>query len=204
MPKNFSKSNWYVITGGPSSGKTTILKKLKKLGYIVAIPTDHGLRQDIRNIEKTTGRLIPEPARGQYFAHAMVQSVIASNAHTLRGSCFISLTDRSLLSLPMHHGLFSQEDLTIPELLNRHAPIIQPDLTFIMQIADPNLNWELLKRSPDLANQSRTKEQLAFQRNYYYNVNQNELTGNIIKLENPGTENSLDSVTQKIFQEIEL
>jgi len=30
-----SKSNWYVITGGPSSGKTTVLNELAKLGYVV-------------------------------------------------------------------------------------------------------------------------------------------------------------------------
>ncbi|PIR02392.1 MAG: hypothetical protein CO031_01435 [Candidatus Nealsonbacteria bacterium CG_4_9_14_0_2_um_filter_37_38] len=38
MLKNYSKSNipnWYVITGGPSSGKTTVLKELEKLGYII-------------------------------------------------------------------------------------------------------------------------------------------------------------------------
>lgn len=35
MPKNFSESNWYVVTGGPSSGKTTVLTELKKLGYII-------------------------------------------------------------------------------------------------------------------------------------------------------------------------
>ena len=27
--------DWYVLTGGPSSGKTTILKKLAKLGFLV-------------------------------------------------------------------------------------------------------------------------------------------------------------------------
>lgn len=30
-----SETNWYVITGAPSSGKTTLLKELKKLGYRV-------------------------------------------------------------------------------------------------------------------------------------------------------------------------
>lgn len=29
------KSNWYVITGAPSSGKTTVLEQIEKLGYCV-------------------------------------------------------------------------------------------------------------------------------------------------------------------------
>ncbi|MEM5794016.1 MAG: AAA family ATPase [Candidatus Aenigmatarchaeota archaeon] len=31
--------SWYVITGEPSSGKTTILKKLEELGYFVVPET---------------------------------------------------------------------------------------------------------------------------------------------------------------------
>jgi predicted ATPase len=30
-----SKSNWYVITGGPSSGKKTVLNYLKAMGYLI-------------------------------------------------------------------------------------------------------------------------------------------------------------------------
>lgn len=33
--KNELKLNWYVITGGPSSGKTTVLEELAKLGYVI-------------------------------------------------------------------------------------------------------------------------------------------------------------------------
>lgn len=29
------KFNWYVITGGPSSGKTSVIRELAKLGYLV-------------------------------------------------------------------------------------------------------------------------------------------------------------------------
>lgn len=37
MPKfrKINNSKWYVITGGPSSGKTTVLRELEKLGYII-------------------------------------------------------------------------------------------------------------------------------------------------------------------------
>lgn len=30
-----TKPNWYVVTGGPSSGKTTVLNELAKMGYTV-------------------------------------------------------------------------------------------------------------------------------------------------------------------------
>ncbi|MFH1894312.1 MAG: ATP-binding protein [Patescibacteria group bacterium] len=45
MPKNYSESKqkWYVITGGPSSGKTTILKELGKIGYITYPETSRSL-----------------------------------------------------------------------------------------------------------------------------------------------------------------
>jgi predicted ATPase len=32
---DMSETNWYVITGAPSSGKTTLLKELEELGYRV-------------------------------------------------------------------------------------------------------------------------------------------------------------------------
>lgn len=43
MPKNYSRSNWYVITGGPSSGKTTVINELAKLGYITFPETARAL-----------------------------------------------------------------------------------------------------------------------------------------------------------------
>jgi predicted ATPase len=30
-----SETNWYVVTGAPSSGKTTLVRELEKLGYRV-------------------------------------------------------------------------------------------------------------------------------------------------------------------------
>lgn len=58
-----SKNNWYVITGVPSSGKTTITKLLKKLGYevlyeIARIYIDKELKKGktIKEIRKNEGK----------------------------------------------------------------------------------------------------------------------------------------------------
>ena len=37
MKKKDSQTNWYVITGGPSTGKTTLINMLNKQGYNTTI-----------------------------------------------------------------------------------------------------------------------------------------------------------------------
>ena len=39
--KNKETTNWYVITGGPSTGKTTLINMLKEEGYNTTIEQDH-------------------------------------------------------------------------------------------------------------------------------------------------------------------
>ena len=68
MQKNYSKFNWYVITGGPSSGKTTLIKELSKLGYITCpemarILIDEGIKngksvEEIRSNESEFQRKV--------------------------------------------------------------------------------------------------------------------------------------------------
>lgn len=59
-----SKSNWIVITGGPSSGKKSVLRFLKGLGYPVIWEVARGVinranRQSIttQELRKDDGRL---------------------------------------------------------------------------------------------------------------------------------------------------
>ena len=59
MQKNYFKSNWYVITGGPCSGKTTLIKELSKLGFITCpeaarILIDKGIRSG-KSVEEIRG-----------------------------------------------------------------------------------------------------------------------------------------------------
>ncbi len=54
MLKNYSKSNWYVITGAPCSGKTTIIKELENLGYVVFREMARVLIDKERNSGKLT------------------------------------------------------------------------------------------------------------------------------------------------------
>lgn len=195
-----------VLEGPEGSGKTTVMRRvtdaLMQWGYTVANPTDYGLRQDIRTVEKQRQQLFPEPARGLYFAHAMVETTIAGNAHTLLGPCSVAIDDRGLASVPMHHDLYCRTDETIPMLLKRHAPKVAPDLTIVLSIEDEDFNWKRLKATEDLANRERTWEQLIFQRAYYQRLEESPLTGPIVRIINPGTDGTLDDVVTTVLRAI--
>lgn len=51
-----SKTNWYVITGAPCSGKTTLLKELEKLGYRVV----HEVARACIEMQMEQGRTLEE------------------------------------------------------------------------------------------------------------------------------------------------
>jgi predicted ATPase len=51
-----SKNNWYVITGAPSSGKTTLIKQLEEKGYCVV----HEVARDYIDKEIAKGKTIEE------------------------------------------------------------------------------------------------------------------------------------------------
>ena len=59
--KEVDHSHWYVITGGPSSGKTTVINQLKDLGYKTTI---EGARHYI-DLQRINGRDIEEIRENQ-------------------------------------------------------------------------------------------------------------------------------------------
>jgi len=60
-----SKSRWYVITGGPSSGKKTILKLLKEMGYPVVKEVARGVIDRANRQGITTKELRKDEAKFQ-------------------------------------------------------------------------------------------------------------------------------------------
>lgn len=58
---NMRKTNWYVITGGPSSGKTTTVNLLKERGYITTI--EHA--RHFLDTQRLKGRTIEEVKKNQ-------------------------------------------------------------------------------------------------------------------------------------------
>ncbi|MBK8659035.1 MAG: ATP-binding protein [Bacteroidetes bacterium] len=50
------KNNWYVITGGPSSGKTTLINRLKELGY----KTTEEIARHYMDIQRENGHPVEE------------------------------------------------------------------------------------------------------------------------------------------------
>ncbi|ESU19082.1 hypothetical protein FCR2A7T_25010 [Flavobacterium cauense R2A-7] len=55
------KTNWYVITGGPSSGKTTTVNILKEIGYITTF--EHA--RHYLDTQRLKGRTIEETRKNQ-------------------------------------------------------------------------------------------------------------------------------------------
>ena len=60
-----SKSNWYLITGGPSSGKKTVLKLLKTMGYRVIWEVARGVIDRANRKGVTTQELREDEAKFQ-------------------------------------------------------------------------------------------------------------------------------------------
>ncbi|MDO8663466.1 MAG: ATP-binding protein [Candidatus Wildermuthbacteria bacterium] len=60
-----SKSNWYIITGGPSSGKKTALKLLKEMGYPVINEVARGVIDRANRQGITTKELRRDEAKFQ-------------------------------------------------------------------------------------------------------------------------------------------
>ena len=61
--------NWYVITGGPSSGKSTVIQLLKDLGY----KTTHEVARHYIDLQRINGRSIDEiRANQRQFQHKVL------------------------------------------------------------------------------------------------------------------------------------
>jgi predicted ATPase len=64
-----SERNWYVITGGPSSGKSTTIKMLKDLGYT----TTHEVARHYIDLQRINGRSVDEVRANQrQFQHKVL------------------------------------------------------------------------------------------------------------------------------------
>jgi predicted ATPase len=56
VPENMGETNWYVVTGAPSSGKTTLVRALERLGYRVV----HEVARDYIEAQMREGRTLEQ------------------------------------------------------------------------------------------------------------------------------------------------
>jgi len=200
-----------VVEGPEGSGKTSLVrelvKKLQAWGYDITVQTDHGLRQRIRDMEKKMNRVISDPERAEFFAFAMLEAAVAGNASSLLGPCNISLNDRGIESVRMHHGLHCPNNVTIPYLLEEIHPLnIPPDLTIILWVPDEDHNFYLMQKDGDLVNKTKGPEALTYQRRFYRNLalkGGSEFTGKVAWIVNPGTDGSFELVVDQAMAAIE-
>lgn len=200
-----------VVEGPEGTGKTTLVKRLTKrlmdAGYDSAIQTNHGLRQRMRDMEKGMNRVINDPERGEFFAFAMIEAAVAGNAFSLLGPNFISINDRGIESVRMHHGLHCPTNVTIPRMLNEQHPLrIPPDLTIVLRMPDAVKNFHFMQLEGDIVNSTKGPEALAFQRKYYEDLvfkGGTEFTGPVCCLTNSGEEGALDEIEEQAMEAIE-
>lgn len=70
--------NWYVITGGPSSGKSTVIRQLKDLGY----KTTHEAARHYIDLQRINGRSVDEVRANQrQFQHKVLNLQIDLERH---------------------------------------------------------------------------------------------------------------------------
>lgn len=189
--------------GPDGSGKTTIMrevaKRLAAWGYKIAMPKDFGLRADLRSTEAQKGKLIEEPAREAILAAATVMATIDANAHTLKGPCYIGLSERTLASVDIHHAIHGEQQ-PVTLMLGR-APQIPPDLTFVFEIDDLEENYQRMNAHRDLANAEITREQLQQQRELYQQLpEKSNYTGPICRIKTNGP---IEETVERVLQEIE-
>lgn len=100
---------FFVITGGPGSGKTTLINALKRAGYGV---TEEAGRRIIKEQAETSGDALPWANR-ERFAAAMLERDIESYKTALAHSG-ITIFDRGI---PDVIGYLNLEGLPVPDRL---------------------------------------------------------------------------------------
>lgn len=201
-PENSLRGRHIAFEGPDGSGKTTVMNRvsheLVNWGYQVAIPKKSGLRQDLRETEMRDKRLMDEPSREQHLATATVMAMIDANAFTLRGPCFIGLSERTLASVDVHHKIHGRQRPVT--LVLKRAPRIPPDLTIVLEVDDQEENFHRMRQNLDLANEQIIPEQLALQRLHYKRLQKSRCTGPIVRIKNNGP---IEETVQEVLRTIE-
>ncbi|WP_159799079.1 AAA family ATPase [Flavobacterium sp. MK4S-17] len=83
-------NNFYVVTGGPGSGKTTLIKELKNMGYNCI---DEAARKIIMEEVKNNGKALPWKNKLEY-TELMLKQSVADYLHAERNN--ITFFDRGI------------------------------------------------------------------------------------------------------------
>ena len=111
--ENKVKTNWYVITGGPSSGKTTTVNLLKERGYITTI--EHA--RHYIDAQRLKGRTVEEMRRNQKEFQLGVMEMQIQQESEISPDVLVFL-DRAIPDTLAYYRFFNlTEDVKLTEAL---------------------------------------------------------------------------------------
>ncbi len=108
-------NNWYVVTGAPSSGKTTTVNFLKKMGYKVA----HETAREYIEGELAKGLTMEEIRRDEKLFQDKIMEMKIETEKNLNKSDVVFL-DRGIPDTWVYYRLYGiSSDLTLEETMKR-------------------------------------------------------------------------------------
>jgi len=144
-PLSAEPTNWFVITGPPSAGKTSVIEALRQRGHPVVAET---ARQYIASLGRSPSEIAADPALQRRIQHEI--SALQAQAEDRLAPAETVFLDRAL---PDSMAYFRQLSLPTDELVQRSTRFRYRQIFFLegLPFANDGLRFERVEEAMQLA-----------------------------------------------------